>query len=304
MRNTTIWMTGCVCLSLFAWSLAQQPIAPETTLEEPPRIELPRDDPDSRPRLPTPVDSDPTGKPTLRDRAESVPQLVPSVKDPRNSSRILEPERTRPGFQVQPPAIDSYNPTARPPVTYAPGVNVNPGNVNPASPDDPLVSAMKQIQRVRQVVETTMVRCTREELEEIRKIRQLRTQLKAEQKQRQQAAADQLRMLLEKKFDRDMEQRAKQLANLENTVARLKNAYGERKKARDEIVEYRLQGMVMEAKGLEYPLDGARGTTSVGRPSGVGTVRAPVATPNQLFVPVPRPPQASDPAQLPPDIGP
>ena len=62
--------------------------------------------------------------------------------------------------------------------------------------------------------------------------------------------------VLGKQFDDDMDQRAKQVAELEKKVTTLKEQIGKRKEAKQKIIDLRIEVLMNEMEGLGFPASG------------------------------------------------
>jgi hypothetical protein len=71
--------------------------------------------------------------------------------------------------------------------------------------------------------------------------------------QEKQAARQSLRTILEGIFDDDMEAREKQAQEIEDRLAKLRQQYRTRERAKDEIIELQLQVLENDAAGLGFP---------------------------------------------------
>ena len=69
----------------------------------------------------------------------------------------------------------------------------------------------------------------------------------------QNAARNKLVELLSKEFDEDLEQRAKQVAELEKQIVTLKEQIEKRRGAKSRLVELRIELLMNEAQGLGFP---------------------------------------------------
>ncbi len=93
-----------------------------------------------------------------------------------------------------------------------------------------------------------------EEMQEIEALEQAVEKLKSAKTDADKTAATkELSELLEKSFQRDLERREKQLAEVEARVKKLRDQIEKRKKAKDEIINLRLKTIVNEAEGLGFP---------------------------------------------------
>jgi hypothetical protein len=70
------------------------------------------------------------------------------------------------------------------------------------------------------------------------------------------AATNEISKLLEKSFQRDLDEREKHVAEVEARVKKLREQIEKRKKAKDDIVSLRLKTIVNESEGLGFPDDG------------------------------------------------
>jgi hypothetical protein len=111
------------------------------------------------------------------------------------------------------------------------------------------------------------------------------------------SATNEISQLLDKWFKRDLDQREKQVAEIEARVKKLREQIEKRNKAKDEIIKLRLKTIVNEADGLGFPGGFDHGPDSmIPRHAGFG-VHVPNAAfhfePDQLPGP-PTPPTPSD----------
>jgi hypothetical protein len=86
------------------------------------------------------------------------------------------------------------------------------------------------------------------------RIRALRQRLSESSSQEEKAAArERLRKLLTEVFDQDMQMRKKQATEIESRLAKLRQQYEARQKARDKIVSLQIQVIEADAAGLGFP---------------------------------------------------
>jgi hypothetical protein len=67
------------------------------------------------------------------------------------------------------------------------------------------------------------------------------------------SATNELSKLLDKSFQRDLERREHEIAQVEARVKKLRDQIEKRKKAKDDILNLRLKTIVNEADGLGFP---------------------------------------------------
>lgn len=113
---------------------------------------------------------------------------------------------------------------------------------------------MRRVRRVRTVVEETLEPVPKEEVAEAEAIKKLEPRLKlADGDKLKEAAIVELENLLKKAFDRDLDRREKEIADVENRVSRLRDQIKKRFANKEAIVKLRLQTMVNDAAGLGFP---------------------------------------------------
>jgi hypothetical protein len=89
---------------------------------------------------------------------------------------------------------------------------------------------------------------------EFEALRQAVGKLKAAKNDEEKTIATRgISQVLEKSFNRDLEQRETQVSEVEARVKRLREQIEKRKKAKDQIISLRLQTLVNEADGLGFP---------------------------------------------------
>lgn len=132
----------------------------------------------------------------------------------------------------------------------------------------PLPARVRTVRRVRTVVELVREPVPKVELDELETLNRIGLKLKlAKGDKVKEAAVKELADLLQRYFDRDLERREQEIADVEGRVKRLRDQIEKRKAAKKEIVRLRLQTMVNEAEGLGFP-----------SPDGDGQLPAPAST--------------------------
>lgn len=140
---------------------------------------------------------------------------------------------------------------------------------------------MKPKQVRRTVIETVMVPISPEELAEGQEYQAALAALRAEDRTPEQKAAakEALAKLVEKQFDRDLETREKEVAELEARTKKLRQQFDNRKTAKAEIIALRLQTLQNEIDGLGFPsLEGNGAITAPGIGGFPGSAGVPRAT--------------------------
>jgi len=123
----------------------------------------------------------------------------------------------------------------------------------PAGPA-PMNVPMRRVRRVRTDVVETLEPVPKEEVAEAEAIKKLEPRLKlADGDKLKEAAVVELEKLLKKAFDRDLDRRDKEIADVENRVSRLRDQIKKRFANKEAIVKLRLQTMVNDAAGLGFP---------------------------------------------------
>ena len=115
-------------------------------------------------------------------------------------------------------------------------------------------SLMRPRRVTRNVVETVYEQIPQEELEASKKLRAAVYSLrKGKDEAARKAAADMIQQQLTAQFERDLKQREKELAEVEQRVKTLREQLDKRKAAQADIINLRLQTLVNEANGLGFP---------------------------------------------------
>ena len=121
------------------------------------------------------------------------------------------------------------------------------------------------IPKTRTVVEYITVQVSDDERAEGVELNTVIETLKSSGSQEEKdAAAKTLSDLLAKQFNRDLERREKEVAELEERVKKLREQVTKRKEAKDDIVKLRLTTITNEAAGLGFPATGERGPREFG----------------------------------------
>lgn len=177
---------------------------------------------------------------------------------------------SRPPVAV-PPSVDLITPSPVP--VSEPFVQVNPGTDvrlvdefrTPAPQDNFTVNAKvsqpvyRVIPKTRTVVEYITVQVSDDERTEGVEVNKAFEALKSSGVQAEKdAAAEKLKGILEKQFNRDLERREKEVAELEERVKKLREQVTKRKEAKDDIVTLRMATIMHEAAGLGFPATGER----------------------------------------------
>jgi hypothetical protein len=115
-------------------------------------------------------------------------------------------------------------------------------------------------------------------------------------------ATNEISKLLEKSFQRDLERRERQVAEVEARVKKLRDQIEKRKKAKDDILNLRLKTIVNEADGLGFPGGIEADSDSFSpRPKAFRMLEAPHDFDfSPLQAPAPPAPPSGDPNQLSP----
>ncbi|MEZ6040508.1 MAG: hypothetical protein R3C20_08380 [Planctomycetaceae bacterium] len=163
--------------------------------------------------------------------------------------------------------------------TSSPGIQAGPGEFQPNAPrlfpnpnesfpqpksTDPFGAAVAETQPVPQTMRARQVRRTiietvyepvpKEELDSLLELQKAISTLKNETDEEKNAVAiASVRTKLTEQFERDLQQREKELAQVEERVAMLRDQLEKRKNAQDDIITLRLQTIVNEANGLGFP---------------------------------------------------
>ncbi len=121
------------------------------------------------------------------------------------------------------------------------------------------------IPKTRTVVEYITVQVSDDERAEGVELNTVIETLKSSGSQEEKdAAAKTLADLLAKQFNRDLERREKEVAELEERVKKLREQVTKRKGAKDDIIKLRLTTITNEAAGLGFPATGERGPREFG----------------------------------------
>jgi hypothetical protein len=95
---------------------------------------------------------------------------------------------------------------------------------------------------------------SREEMQEFEAFHQAVEKLKSAKSEADKTnATNEISKLLEKSFQRDLERREHEIAQVEARVKKLRDQIEKRKKAKDDILNLRLKTIVNEADGLGFP---------------------------------------------------
>lgn len=115
------------------------------------------------------------------------------------------------------------------------------------------------IPKTRTVVEYITVQVSDDERTETVELNKLIETLKSSGPQAEKDTATKtLSGILEKQFNRDLERREKEVAELEERVKKLREQVTKRKEAKDDIIKLRLTTIANEAAGLGFPATGER----------------------------------------------
>lgn len=114
--------------------------------------------------------------------------------------------------------------------------------------------AHRFLPRTRTVVEYIAVPVSEEERSETAELQKAVETLKSSSPQEEKDGATKtLSGILEKQFNRDLERREKEVAELEERVKKLREQVTKRKDAKDDIIKLRLTTITNEAAGLGFP---------------------------------------------------
>lgn len=128
---------------------------------------------------------------------------------------------------------------------------------------------MRVRQRSRTVTKPHIGALSSEEVEEIRLLQTAMKSLKTSSSDADiKKAVDIIQAQLTRQFERDLKQREKELAAVEDRVLKLRQQFDKRKTAQTEIIQLRLQTLINVANGLGFPANSFDG--SAGRILGEG----------------------------------
>ncbi|MCA9174459.1 MAG: hypothetical protein KDB14_08235 [Planctomycetales bacterium] len=206
-----------------------------------------------------------SAQPPARGGAAPSETLLPSPGDPPSIAPAPSFPTPR-ATGTAPPATGTYN---SPPTTY------------------------RMVPRHRQVTEYVQEAISPEEQRREQELTKAIQRLRTAEGDEKEEVRTTLKKLLSDAYDSDLNRREEQLTELEERVAKLREALDRRRSSRSEVVAHRLRGIELDVEGLGYP--------AVQNP-------APSSVPYYYTVPYPHPPGSPvslpGPAHIPSPVAP